>query len=73
MLILLFIIIGFLFCFFTILVFSLMGAGRRADKAEESILAIIQPDSLDDAVRALEDALKLQEIALEHTSTTLKA
>jgi len=69
MLKLLFIIIGFSFCVFTILIFSLIKAGRRADKAEESILAIIQSGSPDDAVPVLEDTLKLQEIA----SNALKA
>jgi hypothetical protein len=64
MLILLFIIIGFSFCFFTILIFSLIKAGRRADKAEESMLAIIQPSSLAGDVPVLEDSLKSQEITI---------
>jgi len=39
------ILLGFLCCFFIVLIFSLLRAGNRADQEEERILAIISQDS----------------------------
>jgi hypothetical protein len=41
MLIFLFIILGLVFCLFTFFLFSLVKAGRRADKDEEKFLDIL--------------------------------
>ena len=41
----LFALLGLGACFFTIIVFSLIKAGRRADEGEEKILRIISPAS----------------------------
>ncbi|MGQ9609415.1 MAG: hypothetical protein ACUVWN_08940 [bacterium] len=53
--ILILIISSLFYCFFIVLTFSLLRAGRKADEAEERILRIIQSESINNKENSLQE------------------